>query len=331
MNEQIYITDKELKTYGKTDTLSDKAQSLLKEQRENWELVRNNFNNLSQIKSKDFLINDCLLKAQFNPARIISSSAKVDKKNIEARACFLCKENLPKQQKAIKYNDEYIILINPFPVFEQHLTIPKLQHTPQNIKNTFSDLLNLSFDLRHNFFVFYNGPACGASAPDHHHFQAAIKNTTPLENSYEQILAENGKEILSNNITKISVVTDCLRNFVNISTKSPKEANVYFLKILSFLNSFDSGETEPKLNIVSFYENNKWEIFIFPRDKHRPKQYFLKDKKKILFSPAAAEMTGVCILPQEEDFIKITKEDLVNMFNQVSFSKDKLSLLKLKK
>lgn len=331
MNEQVFITNKELKTYGKIDTLSDKAQSLLVEQKKNWELVRNNFKNLSQIKSKDFLINDCLLKAQFNPARIVSSSAKVDKKNIEARACFLCKENLPEQQKAIKYNDEYIILINPFPVFRQHLTIPKIQHTPQNIKNTFSDLLNLSYDLKHNFFVFYNGPACGASAPDHHHFQAAIKKTTPLENNYKQIIAKYGTEILSNKITKVSVVTNCLRNFIHISTSSQKEANIYFLKILSFLSSFDSDETEPKLNIVSFYENKKWEIFIFPRDKHRPKQYFLKDEKKILFSPAAAEMTGVCILPRNEDFIKITKEDLIDMFNQVSFSKDKLRLLNLTK
>ena len=325
MNKQIFISDKELKTYGSTDTLSDKAAALLLHQKDNWDLVKNNFTNLIQIKTKSFDFGNYKLKLQFNPARIVSSSAKVDKRNIKARACFLCKENLPPEQKGIKYADDYLILINPFPVFEQHLTIPKLLHTPQSIKNTFTDLLNLSYDLRHNFFVFYNGPACGASAPDHHHFQAAIKNSTPLEKEYKEIVIRNGKQIFNNQITEIFSVTNYLRNFIYISSKSKQEANSYFLKLLSALSSFSNEEIEPKLNIISLYENNQWNIFIFPRAKHRPKQYFFEDNRKILFSPAAAEMSGVCIFPREEDFIKVTKNDLVDMFNQVSFSKENLN------
>ncbi len=320
MRKQIFITDKELQNYGSIATLSDKANSLLLQQKEKWDLVRNNFKNLEKIKVKYFTIDGYELKIQFNPTRIASSSAKVDKKSLEKRACFLCAENLPVEQKGIKYNNDYIILVNPFPIFTQHLTIPKLQHVPQNIENSFEDLLKLSFDLKDNFFVFYNGPKCGASAPDHFHFQAAIKNYTPLEKFYKKLIMNNGKLIFNDNSTEIFTIKNTVQNFIYISTSSIDSANNHFAKILSSLKSFDVNEAEPKLNIVSFYENNKWNVFIFPRSKHRPEQYFYEDERKILFSPAAAEMTGVCILPREEDFNKITKADLLDMFNQVKIS-----------
>jgi hypothetical protein len=322
-----FITDKELENYGSTDTFSDKAASLLLHQKENWDLVKNNFQNLEQIKTKKFVFDNFELKAQFNPTRIASSSAKVDKKNIKARACFLCKENLPEMQKGIKYKDDYLILVNPFPIFKQHLTIPKLQHIPQSIENSFLDLLDLSYDLKDNFFVFYNGPNCGASAPDHHHFQAGVKDFSPLEKDYKNLIKENGKLIYNNGNIEIFIINSLLRNFIYISTTSKEQAKIHFERIFAFIKKIDTEEPEPKLNIVSFYKNSKWNIFIFPRAKHRPEQYFMEDDNKILFSPAAAEMTGLCILPREEDFNNITKEILIDMYEQVTFPIDKLKLL----
>ncbi len=329
MRKQIFITDKELKNYGNIATLSDKAHSLLIHQKENWELVGKNFNNLEQVKIKYFNIEGYELKVQFNPSRIVSSSAKIDKKSLKKRACFLCAENLPAEQKGIKYKNDYIILVNPFPIFTEHLTIPKLEHVPQSIENSFEDLLMLSFDLKDNFFVFYNGPKCGASAPDHLHFQAGIKNYTPLEKFYKTLTKNNGTIIFRNESTKVCIIKTIFQNFIYISTSSKDSANNHFEKLLSFLKTLDINEAEPKLNIVSFYEDDKWNIFVFPRFKHRPEQYFYEDERKILFSPAAAEMTGVCILPREEDFGKITKAELLDMFNQVKIKSavlDKLTI-----
>jgi len=312
-----FITDKELKTYGSTDTLSDKAASLLLQQKENWDLVKNNFQNLEQIKTKDFNFNDYKIKVQFNPSRITSSSAKVDKKSIAKRACFLCNENLPIVQKGIKYKDGYVILINPFPIFKQHLTIPNLEHTPQSIKSSFENMLDLTYDLRDNFFVFYNGPKCGASAPDHLHFQAGLKYSTPIEKEYENLILKFGKEVINENNSRIVAVDYQLSKFFFFESDDKNQLNKFFLKIYDQFKELNNSNEEPLLNIVSTYEKSKWKIFLFLRKKHRPSQYFAEGKSQILFSPAAVDLAGLCITPREEDFNKITRYDIENMFEQI--------------
>ena len=187
MNNNKFITEPELRNFGMIENLSQKTEALLNHQKDNWDLVKNNFSALENIEIKKFEFDNFYINTQFNPSRITSSSAKVDKKSIANRACFLCADNLPDAQKGINYKDKYIILINPYPIFKQHLTIPHYNHIPQNIDEALGDLLDLSYDLRDNFFVFYNGPKCGASAPDHLHFQAGVKNSTPLEYYYKRI------------------------------------------------------------------------------------------------------------------------------------------------
>ncbi|MEE9431227.1 MAG: DUF4922 domain-containing protein [Melioribacteraceae bacterium] len=330
MNNKIFISDKELKTYGSTDTLSDEAISLLLHQKNNWELVRSNFQNLEQIKTKDFNFDDYKIKVQFNPSRIVSSSAKVDKKTIKDRACFLCEENLPDVQKGIKYKDDYVILINPFPIFKQHLTIPHLKHTPQNIENSIEDLLDIAYDLRDNFFVFYNGPKCGASAPDHLHFQAGLKNSTPIEINYKYFAEYFGRELFSQNNSKVVAVNHQLNRFFFFEAKEKSELVKLFIDVVNQLKKLSTSKEEPLMNIISTYTENSWKVFLFPRKLHRPKQFFAEDDSKILFSPAAVDMAGLCITPQEKDFNKITNEDLVDMFEQVmcdSFTIENLQIL----
>lgn len=313
----IFITDKELKTYGSIDTLSNKTASLLLHQKNNWDLVKTNFQNLEQIKTKKFDFNDYEIKVQFNPSRITSSSAKVDKKSIKDRVCFLCKKNLPEVQKGIKYKDDYIILINPFPIFKQHLTIPHLEHTPQNIEYSIKDLLDLTYDLRDNFFVFYNGPKCGASAPDHLHFQAGLKNSTPIESKYKNLVKKFGRELFSEKDSKAVAINHQLNRFFFFEAKEKSELLELFFSIFNQLKKLSASKEEPLMNIISTYTENSWKVFLFPRKLHRPKQFFAEDDSKILFSPAAVDMAGLCITPQEEDFTKISKDDLVDMFEQV--------------
>ena len=150
-----------------------KIEKLFSDQLSSWELAKNNYTALSQVKVKELDVNGTHYKVQFNPARIVSSAAKVDTKSIQERKCFLCPANLPAVQRGLPFKENYQILVNPFPIFPKHLTVPALEHVDQRIKNRFGDMLDLA-TYAQDYVVFYNGPKCGASAPDHVHFQLVI-------------------------------------------------------------------------------------------------------------------------------------------------------------
>ncbi len=321
--KKIFISDKELNNYGETNTFSDKADSLLSHQKENWDLVEKNFRNLDSVKIINIDFDSFRFKIQFNPSRITSTSAKVDKKSIENRVCFLCKDNLPETQKGIKYQDDYVILINPFPVFKQHLTIPHIQHIPQKIDSTFKDMLQLSFDLKDNFFVFYNGPKCGASAPDHFHFQAGQKKSTPIENFYNGLLLNYGEEVYTNNITKIYSVNHSITKFIFFKSSDKNELVNLFNTILNVIKIQQGLASEPMINIFTFFDNSQWKVFLYLREKHRPKQYFANDDTQLLISPASVDLAGLCVTPREDDFNRVTKEDLKDICSQVLMNTDK--------
>lgn len=321
---KIFLTDNELQKFGDISNWSNKAEALLKQQKESWQLLKENYEGLNFIKINTFEFDEFKLKVQFNPARITSTAAKVDNKSISDRKCFLCSENLPGVQKGIKYNNDYIILCNPYPIFAQHLTIPHVKHIPQRIDNSFNELLNLSKDLSGKFFVFYNGPQCGASAPDHLHFQAGLKNTVPIENEFKNIVNKFGKNVISKKHISVYVVNNTIRNFILISSSLKEEISSMFKNVLNKLKKMNSSNDEPLLNILSFYENNIWNVLIFPRAKHRPDQYFLSGEKQILISPASVDIAGLSILPREEDFNKITRDDLIDIYSQVTLNIEKL-------
>lgn len=319
--DKLFISDIELAEFGKVANLPQKVDALFNHQKINWELLKNNYDGLEKVKTKSFDFNNFEVKIQFNPSRITSTSAKVDSKSISERKCFLCNNNLPTEQKGIKYKNDYVILFNPFPIFKQHLTIPNILHTPQRIDNSFLDLLDLTFDLNEKFFVFYNGPKCGASAPDHLHFQAGLKNIIPIENDYIKLINKEGKLIFHSSETRIYNVENEIRPFLSLESSNKQSANEYFLKILGYLKSFLNNDEEPLINILSYYENEIWKVIIFTRKQHRPKQYFANDETKLVLSPAAIDMAGLLITPREEDFKKISKNDVEDIYKQVSMDK----------
>jgi ATP adenylyltransferase/5',5'''-P-1,P-4-tetraphosphate phosphorylase II len=158
-------------------------EALFEEQLSAWELARENFSGLKNIRVKTVSFDGYEILVQYNPKRIISSSAKVDARSLSERPCFLCSNNRPPEQKGLIYRDDYILLVNPYPIFRHHLTIPSIHHVPQRIDGRFSVMLKLAADLP-DFTVIYNGPACGASAPDHFHFQAVQKGSLPIEHDF---------------------------------------------------------------------------------------------------------------------------------------------------
>lgn len=301
------------------NTTSAEVKRLLQEQLGEWELARLNFDALDKVRNKSFAFDGFDIKVQFNPARIQSTAAKVDPKSIKERKCFLCSSNLPTEQKGLPYGNEYTILVNPFPIFKEHFTIPTKAHVDQLILNRYGDMLDLAKSLD-NYSIFYNGPKCGASAPDHAHFQAGNKGFMPLEKDIKKILNE-----LIYKDTDISayLLKNYLRNGFLIESKNKERAVDFFKKLYSLLEIKD-GEEEPMLNIITWYEADTWFSCIFPRDKHRPDCFFAEGDQNILISPASVDMGGVFITPQEKDFDKITAKDIQNILKEVCISDDKV-------
>lgn len=321
MLNAVFINDSELDEYLIDTTIAERTRALLQHQKNRWDLAKNGYSYLESVQVRKFEFDGFEIKVQFNPGRIVSSSAKVDKKSINERPCFLCYKNLPEHQKGIPYFRDYLILVNPFPIFPEHFTIPKIDHIPQYIENNFNGMLRLSKDIGKYYTVFYNGPKCGASAPDHMHFQAGIKGFMPIEAEYNNATSNLREKIVVDEDLTIYGFKNYLRYFFSLESTDIKKLLPAFEKIYNIFGDVDKND-EPMMNIVCNYTDNRWRVLVFPRNKHRPLQYFEENKNKILLSPAAVDFGGVCITPREEDFDKITKDLLVNIFRQVSISKE---------
>ncbi len=314
MGQSRLITDKELSEYLEINSTASKAQALLMHQTENWKLAKENYLHLKSIKKKIIEFDGFKIVVQFNPGRIISSSAKVDVKSIEERPCFLCTNNLPPEQRGIICDDNYLILLNPFPIFDEHFTIPQLEHKPQVIYENFGDMLNIAKELGVRYTIFYNGPKCGASAPDHMHFQASLKNMMPLEKEYS-FTNEHSKDLLYSEKIRVAVISDYLRNCYLIESDDKMSIEEEFKKLYKSIKTITTSDDEPLMNIIVTY-SDKWSIYLFPRKLHRPKQFFAEGSAKLLLSPAAVDLGGLLITPREEDFQKISENDIIDIFEQ---------------
>ena len=295
---------------------NDEIKSLFDRQLRDWKLACDNYAALDNVKIKDLNIGNARFKVQFNPARIISSAAKVDAKSIKERKCFLCSGNRPVEQEGLPWGDNYIILLNPYPIFPRHLTVPNLKHEPQRIKGRMADMMRLAAYLD-DFIVFYNGPRCGASAPDHIHFQAGNKGFM----TYDQDLAQSGslKEVTNATGATLYLADGLARTAFVIYATSVEAGAGMFDRLYDALPMPD-GEEEPMLNILCWVEGGEWRIAVFPRLKHRPACYFAEGDDNILITPASVDMGGVFITPLEKDFDKVTADNIKNILDEVCIS-----------
>lgn len=327
MNHRVY-NESHIQQLISNNDFAEASKYLFELQCNDWKLCRDNYEQLKNVQIKKFQFDAFSIKAQFNPGRIVSTSAKVDPKSIQQRKCFLCEENLPAEQKGILYKDEYIILINPFPIFPIHFTLTNVQHQPQRIADTFPYLLDFSKDLSKYFTVIYNGPRCGASAPDHLHFQAGNKFFMPIDDEADLIANEFGSDVIQSDNLTIQTVDDGLRKFLLIECND-KEILIQAFK--SFYNAYSElmkENQEPLMNLISYCDVEfGWRVIVFLREKHRSHHYFEEGEKQILVSPAAIDLGGVCIFPKEKDFEKINKDLIREIFTEVFIDKSKLDEL----
>ena len=300
---------------------SDSVKKLFSSQLKDWELAGVNYKLLSEVKTKMVDFDRFKIFVQFNPERIRSSAAKVDSKSIEARPCFLCGKNRPLQQQGVFFPADMTILVNPFPIFARHLTIPSEAHIDQRISNNFGKMLDLSEALP-EFIFFYNGPECGASAPDHLHFQAGNKGFLPIEADFSDrkflsLISKNeGVETWNWN--------GYMRGIITYHGNSEKQLVNAFNSFYEKFSKIQPDKPEPMLNILAYFSRESWTIHLIPRKLHRPHQFFDEGEKQILLSPASVDLGGVIIVPREEDFIKITAANIEDIFAQVCLSENEI-------
>ncbi len=324
MLEDMIISGEELAKHGPVDTLSQQAAALVQQQKETWELAGKNYAALADVQVREFDYGHFQIHVHHNPGRMRSSSAVTDPHTIAQRPCFLCARNLPPEQKGLLFDNDYLILANPFPIFPVHLTIPHLEHIPQRLEHFFPSMLDLSRSLS-GFTVFYNGPRCGASAPDHFHFQAGISGFLRIEKELDVLKRDHTKAYFQKKEVDIFAVENYLRKFFAL-VSSDKNA---IIDAFDFIYSFLAKDTidEPMLNVLAWYAEEKWHIVFFPREKQRPSHFFESGDKQIIVGPAAVEMGGILILPRHEDFERISPDTIADIYSEVTLSSSSFNQL----
>ncbi len=331
-----------------------------------WPLARENYERIENLKVREL---SWKVRLQFNPSRVQSTMAKVDKETILGRKCFFCKENRPKEQLAIKYSGattDYFVQVNPYPIFRKHFVIQSLEHTRQEIDSArVEDMLSLA-KLMQNYVIFYNGPNAGASVPDHFHFQAGMKGAMPIEycwNEFEkEVLSERGEieryDVPSNNFLKTYVLREYTRGGFLIESSSKRAVIQKMGKIYKVLtqvtgrgngrfepdvilraekNFEEGGRWEPMMNILCWWVPSKidatkgwWRIALFARGALRPKSFLAEGDARILIQPACVEMSGLFITPSQRDFERVNSSDLMNILNDVAIDEAaELKILKM--
>ena len=306
---------------GKADIMEDSSISrFFNRQMEKWADARHRFRDLKHVETHQ--LSD-QLKVQWNPARIVSTGAKIDKKTLGDRPCFLCDKNRPKEQISKQIDERFLLLVNPFPILPVHFTIPARKHQPQSIYKNYGEM-HRYLSLHSELMVFYTGPKCGASAPDHLNFQAGTSGILPLQANWQR-LSRNLTDIISlNDDEKIALIHDFVVPAFVIISKSEDSDEALFQRLYKSM-PVRGDETEPMMNIIAWRKGDEYISVVIPREKHRPGAYFAEGDAQMMVSPGALDMSGLIITPREEDFRKLTEESATAILQECGVSTDKMN------
>jgi len=332
------LSDSTIPNHG---TLPDEVNSLIRYQTTSWPMLSRGYRGLEQIKTKRLenpYTHGSFVIVQHNPARIRSTAASVDQASIQSRKCFLCPENLPAEEMGLEYGKDFIIACNPYPVLDRHLSIIHRRHIEQRIAGHEATLLALARDLGPGYMVLYNGPRCGASAPDHLHLQAGSPGKLPIEASLGRLKLIDIRDAGSDPYQGIAVgvLEDFGRSVIIVRGRAAQNISETIARLLAnFARATAaagavatpaeqipevSDDPEPMINIISTHGGGLWTIYLFPRARHRPACFFAEGNDRITVSPGAIDMAGVLVVPREEDFARIGAEQAIAIFSEVSAS-----------
>ncbi len=291
-------------------------------QMEKWVDCEERYDDLAKVETKDWNMGGVSLKVQYNPARMVSTGAKIDVASIKERPCFLCKENRPKEQIEQAVMGKYTLLVNPFPILSKHFTIALDEHKPQSVLEHYEDMMLIAESMD-EYVVFYNGPKCGASAPDHMHFQAGERTEVPL---VRELKYYNLSWLVGTYEAEIKVLLDYACNAFVIRSHTAYDNAELFRRLYKAL-PIAKGDTEPMMNILAWTETDavdgRKEIIsvVIPRSLHRPACYYEEGEGRVMASPGALDMAGLLITPREEDFKNLTFERAKSIIDEVGLSR----------
>ena len=287
-----------------------------------WPEAARRYRELQNIETKEIDLGGMPVRIQFNPARAVSTLARTDAAAIKARSCFLCRDNRPAQQEALPFEGcdgrRYEVLVNPFPIFPEHYTVPAVEHTPQRITVRFPDMLRLA-EAFPDMVVFYNGPESGASAPDHFHFQMGCRGFLPVETHFDRLRPVT---VMRPGRASIAVTSGYIPGLPMITAPDRASATAAFLRVLRSL-PVSPATGDPQLNILCWRETPAdggsgalFRILVIPRKAHRPSCYFVPEDRAVHISPASVDLGGVFIVPVEEDFRRVNAQVLRTVIDE---------------
>ena len=320
----LEITARQQMLQGKQELMADSSlQRFFNRQLEKWEAARQRYHDLRSAKTRELVVGAYSIQVQWNPARMVSTGAQIDQKTIAERPCFLCEKNRPKEQIKKEIDGQYELLVNPFPILQQHFTIPSLKHQPQRILDSYGEIHKLLEEFP-EMMVFYNGPQCGASAPDHAHFQAGTSGLLPLQTSWQRLSRNLTKLVSLNDDEDISLIDDYPCAALLIRSRSQYGDEQLFRRLYEALPATDP---EPMMNIVAWRCNDDFLSVVFPRTKHRPDCYYKEGNEQFVISPGALDMAGIIITPRQEDYERLTPEMALGILNEISLKGEALQQL----
>ena len=291
-------------------------------QLQTWPVVRQRYRDLHQVETRELVTDTITLQAQWNPARIASTGAKIDAKSIAERPCFLCAKNRPHEQMHRVIDGKYELLVNPFPILPIHFTLPTLKHQPQHILSMYDEMLKLA-ERNTDLTLLYNGPHCGASAPDHAHLQAVSSGCLPLQQSWQR-LSRNLVEVINDDEDNgIWQVADYPAAAFVIRSNDKSTGERLFRRLYNALPLSDDHD-EPMMNVIMWQSDGVVLSVVLPRRKHRPACYTAVGDAQYIISPGAVDMGGLIITPREQDFRRVTPEFIIDIYRELSLTPDQV-------
>jgi hypothetical protein len=280
------------------------VEALFERQARAWPQLAKGIEGLARAKIRQVRIDWFDVFVRHIPHRVASTMAPVDRESVTKRPCFLCAQNLPPEEEGVQCGEDFTIYCNPFPIVERHLTIAHKEHGSQRIANQFGNMLDFSAALP-GYFVVYNGSECGASAPDHMHFQAGSRSLFPIEHD---------------TAGRSGVTVPNYRRNVFLFRGRERSALIDRMdRAIGLLANATGKRPEPLVNIAVFHERNEWVAYLFPRGKHRPEVFYTGE---LTVSPASIDLCGIFVVPIAHDFEKITGDAIAAIFREVTLPDD---------
>lgn len=276
------------------------VEELFKRQARAWPQLAKGVEGLAQATTRPVKIDWFEVYVRHIPHRVVSTRAAVDRESVAKRPCFLCAKNLPPEEEGVRFGEDFTIYCNPFPIVDRHLTIVHREHRLQRIANQFGSMLDLAEALP-GYFVIYNGPECGASAPDHMHFQAGLRGSLPIEKD-------------TAGLTGVTV-PNYGRNVLLFRGKDRPALIDRMHRAIELLAETTGKRPEPLVNIAVVHERGVWVAYLFPRGKHRPDVFRTGE---LTVSPAAIDLCGIFVVPLSGDFERITGGAIAAIFREIT-------------